>query len=128
MINQNGFVLVTVLLLLTVITMVVMRVVESSVLESKMSNYLAQKTIAFYKAETELTKAEDDILQGKTGKYRNIQHECGVEFYLATGSSEFHGAAVALQSTVAVVDKSKHCNPPPQEISGHLAWAFGGND
>jgi Tfp pilus assembly protein PilX len=119
----RGFVLVTVLLLLVVITIVVMGVVENSLLISKMGNNYAQKIIAFYKAESALKKAENDILQDKDrSKYRHIQHECGVDFYVAEGNANFHGAEVNLQSTVAVLDKSAHCQPQPQEAEGRQEW------
>lgn len=122
---ERGFVLVTVLLLLAVISMVAMGMVEDSLLESKMSNYWEQKTIAFYKAESSLSKAEDEILQGKNRKkYRHIQQECGVDFYLAEAKTTYHDAAVNLQSSVAVVDKSAHCQSPPREKEGRQSWFY----
>lgn len=123
--HERGFFLVTVSLLLMVISMVAMGIVEDSLLESKMSNYWGQKTIAFYNAESALKKAEADILQGKNRKkYRRIQQECGVDFYLAEAKAKYHDANVNLQSSVAVVDKGAHCQSTPQEKDGRQSWLY----
>lgn len=120
---QRGFVLITVLLFVALLTLVAMNVVESSLLESKMSNYYAQAMVAFYKAEAMLQNGESALLKGETSAgFKKIASYCGVDYYSGVARGEYKGAVVNLQSTLAKVDSQAQCKDPPKAKTGRQSW------
>lgn len=128
--TQQGFVLITVLIFVTALTFLTMNIIEVSLLESKMSNYYAQERIAFYRAESSLHQAEQNILNNTATQqqvmaspiFKKIASYCGVDYYLGKVSNSYKGATVNLQSTLAKVDYEAQCQHPPTIKSGRKSW------
>lgn len=71
---QRGFILVTALLLLTIITLLVLTIFTNSHLEIKMAAHYQNKMFAFQTAENQLVAAEHYILQQQQDKSANYNY------------------------------------------------------
>ena len=122
---EKGIVLVVVMLVLLIVSLLALNLLNSSLLETKMSNYYQNKACAFYRAENYLSQYEQEILGG--GKITNAEiidtAICGVTFYRVFASVTHNTVLSKLQSTLAKIDVTKHCNPKPkvkETIPSHI--------
>lgn len=121
--QQQGFILITVLLFVASLTVVAMSAVESSLLASKMSNYYAHAMAAFYQTETILERGEKIVLQGgSVAAFKKIASYCGIDYYEGIARGEYQGAIVNLRSTLAKIDVGAQCKDPPKAKAGRQSW------
>lgn len=106
--SETGMVLVVVMLFLLIISLLAINLLNASWLETKMSGYYQNKMQAFYEAEIDLKKHEQEIRIGEetdNAKITGTDYACGVIFYRVTASA----ASSTLQSTYAVFTNMSHC-------------------
>ncbi|MEI8054923.1 MAG: PilX N-terminal domain-containing pilus assembly protein [bacterium] len=116
-------VLVAVMLFLSVVSFLALSLLNTSLLETKMSGYYQNKTHAFYKAESILEKREQEIAAGKivSPEITEIKNAnvCGVIFYSITASAEYN---TKLQSTFAKIVSPHNCTPKTSIKPGRQAF------
>jgi hypothetical protein len=137
--KQQGFILITVLLFVTALTLTASMLINNSLLASKMGNYYAQTKMALYQAESTLSAAEIKILNAKTAaptdqiplnqqlsaptaRFKKVASYCGVDYYRGAVTGHYKNASITLQSTIAKVDEEAHCKDPPKVKSGRQSW------
>jgi len=122
--HEKGMVLVMVLLFLSVISLLAINLLNTSLLETKMSGYYQNKSKSFYQAENYLAQSEQAILAGE--KIANAEiidtDVCGVTFYRVFASAEHNSAQSKLQSTLAKIDDLSHCDPKPNVREGRQSF------
>jgi type IV pilus assembly protein PilX len=121
---NSGFILVTALLFLLILTLLAVGILQNSLISIKItSNYQAQ-TFAFQTAENNLKQAELELENGtiSNGVTEISNAMCGVKFYRIIASGEYHGAKSKLQSTYAIIGNTDKCNPKPTITQGRHSW------
>lgn len=123
---ENGTILLSVMMFIVIITSLALFILQSSVLENKMSIAYFSKISAFYKAENDLSKYEKRILDGGSVKGNIAQKlddygNCaGVEFYRITVAAK--DESVKLQSTMAKLGDIAKCSPKPNIRPGRQSF------
>ena len=117
--NQRGFILVTVVLYLAILSLLAFSLLEANLLEIKSEAAYRDKIDAFYMAESYLDLAEKQICNGQEAiSSANVFVEripapsiCegGVNFYRLTAVAEKGSAKVTQQSTVAMFKDNLEC-------------------
>jgi Tfp pilus assembly protein PilX len=124
--SEKGMVLVIVMLFLSVVSFLALTLLNTSLLETKMSTYYQNKTQAFYKAEDTLEKREQEILSGKitSPEITEIKNAnvCGATFYRITASAEYNKAQSKLQSSFVKIVKPDGCVPKSSIKPGRQAF------
>jgi len=126
--DNCGFVLVTVMLFLSILSLLAFSVLEVCLLENKMSVFYQDKINSFYIAEEYLLQAERQILDGKLITNANIEINdinsgiCGVSFYRLNARADCRGVKSILRSTLAKVGDIGNCNPKPDIVSGRQSF------
>jgi len=122
--HTNGFILVTTMLFLLVVSLLAISVLNMNLLEDKMNIFHQDKIRAFYKAENILLDAERRILVGLD--VSNIQivdtNICGVTFYRLIVEAEYHGAKSILQSVFAKISNFENCPSKPNINLGRQSF------
>lgn len=114
-----------VMLFLTMMSLFALYLFNTSLLETKMTNYYQNKIQAFYKAETLLIQYEYEVLSGKnivSAELIDSTSSCGVVFYRIIAEAEYNGARSKLQSTLAKLDSSIHCDLKPKVTNGRQSF------
>lgn len=121
-----GITLIVVMLFLLVASFLALSLLNTSLLETKMSGYYRDKAYAFYKAENNLEKYEQEILDGKivSAAITGIANAgvCGATFYRVVANAEYHGMSSILQSTFAKVGNLDQCKPMPNIKPGRQSF------
>lgn len=111
---EKGMVLIIVMLFLLIISFLAINLLNTSLLETKMSNYYYNKTHAFYIAENNLEKYELEILEGKIKSAEITEivdaNVCGATFYRITACAKYNEVLSILQSTFAKIGDPSKCN------------------
>lgn len=112
--KASGFVLITALLYLSVITIVISYALNSSLLQTKISGNMMTQAWAFENAESALVAGENavqiDLEQGAGQINANseysfiklVQQECAASYYQVNGIGRNRNAKVQLQSLLLV--------------------------
>lgn len=114
------------MLFLSGLSLLALRALEVSVLESKMAVFHQNKIKSFYLAEKYLLTAEQNLLI--SAKVTNVDLVmldsgiCGVDFYRLTANASYNGAKSSLQSVVAKVKEFGHCHFQPKIIAGRQSF------
>ena len=110
---EKGMVLVVTMLFLLVISFLALNLLNTSLLETKMSGYSHNKVLAFYEAEKNLERLEQEITDGKTAGIEIDKiigsDDCRATFYRITASAEHNGAQSELQSTFVKITDTNPC-------------------
>ena len=122
--KQGGMILILALILMLLLSLLMLSAIETSLLETKMSNYDSNKMQTFYRAENLLIQYEQKIAQGeKTASAEIIDNDiCGITFYRITVAEKRNGASSILQSTFAKIGDITHCDPKPIIQQGRQSW------
>ena len=122
--KQTGMIFIVVMLFVFILSLLTMSELESTLLETKMSNYDSNKMQTFYRAENLLIQYEQKIAQGeKTASAEIIDNDiCGITFYRITVAEKRNGASSILQSTFAKIGDITHCDPKPIIQQGRQSW------
>ncbi|CAL7963881.1 type IV pilus assembly protein PilX [Gammaproteobacteria bacterium] len=124
--SEKGMVLVVVMLFLLITSFLALTLLNTSLLETKMSDYYQNKARAFYKAEDILEKREQEIISGKiiSPEITEIKNAnvCGATFYRITASAKHNTVQSELQSTFAKIAKPDDCTPKPNIKPGRQAF------
>ena len=110
---EKGMVLVVTMLFLLVISFLALSLLNTSLLETKMSGYSKDKVLAFYKAENNLERFEQEIIDGIAGiEIDKITGSdgCRAIFYRVTANAEYNGAQSELQSTFVKITSTNPCD------------------
>ncbi len=116
--RQEGFVLIMVLMLLSVLSFLVVATLQNNALELKMSRNFSDQVVAFYDAEAALDLAKRKILgvshtaQKSLAKIHyqiklNGVDDCERAIYLLYASGEYHGAKVLLAAEYKLIQPQK---------------------
>jgi hypothetical protein len=117
-----GFVLVTSLLLLLILTILAVSLLQNGLLTAKITTNYQDQVFALQIAEKNLLLKEQEI-PTETNGISEISHViCGVKFYRVITSGEYHGTQIKLQSTYAVISDTSKCNPKPTIKPGRHSW------
>lgn len=125
--NNNkpaGMILIIVMLFVAILSLLIITLLQSNILETKISIYNKNLAVAESIAASNLLTYEKEILQGDPpAKYVHLidkEDVCGVQFFEVTAPGTFGTSSVNLQSTFAkIVDNN--CSPKPV-IQGRLSW------
>jgi Tfp pilus assembly protein PilX len=112
---EKGMVLLVVMLFLSIVSLLAIELLNTSLLETKMSNSYRDKVYAFYEAEKRLKRYEREIVEhGNTENAKIIDDRsvCGAVFYHVVASAKVNGAQSKLQSTFAKNIDSAYCDEP----------------
>lgn len=122
--NNTGFMLVSVLLFLTIISLLFVVMNEHVWLTNNINNINALQTKLFYQTEAELLKQERIVSQKRSCNDNSsiLYASCGINICLVSAQSQQNNLTVALQSSFAIIDNSAICPNPPLEKEGRLAW------
>jgi Tfp pilus assembly protein PilX len=124
----KGTILISALLFLLVLTLLVMSILQTGLLESKMSTNYQDGIFVLQKAEINLTKKEQQI--GRSNKLP-VGVEiistavCGVTFYRVKAEGEYQKAKQSLQSTFAIINNTAHCRRKSLVTPGRQSWRLG---
>lgn len=126
--NERGFVLIIMLLFLLVLNLLALSILNVGLLETKMEVAYLDKVRSFYHAESNLLRAEQEILAGKSVTTLNVDVAvinsgiCGVIFYRLTAHGGYNGAKSSLQSTVARLVDASRCSVKPNVTAGRQSF------
>lgn len=123
--REGGVVLFSALIFLLVITLLVIGVAKSGLLEAKINNNYYAKVMALHRAEVLLRQHEkalvspDYLSPHVTVLTTQI---CGVILYRVNAEAESQHARVTLQSVYAKLLRYAHCKVKPTIRSGRQSW------
>ncbi|EKE00782.1 MAG: hypothetical protein ACD_21C00274G0001 [uncultured bacterium] len=122
--NEQGMVLVIVMLFLLITSLLALSLLNGSLLETKMSSYYQDKVRAFYLAEDYLAQYEQEILAGREVAGAKIIDAgvCGATFYQITANAKHNAVVSKLQSTFVKVDDTAHCDPKLNVMPGRQSF------
>lgn len=125
--KAQGFILVTAMLFLLVLSLLAFSKLEIGFLEQRMGIFYQNKVTAFYLAEDYLLRAEEQILAEQEPLNVEVDmvnyHECQeVVLYRLTVRASYRGAKSVLRSIVAKVGDVTHCNLTAKITSGRQAF------
>jgi Tfp pilus assembly protein PilX len=122
--HEKGMVLVIMMLFLAVISLLALNLLNTSLLEVKISSYYHNKVRAFYLAENYLTQYEQEILAGKKVSSAEVVDTsiCGVTFYRVFAGAKYKEAPSNLHSTLVKIGDTTHCDPKPNIKPGRQAF------
>lgn len=121
--NINGFILVSVLLFLTIITFLFIFMNESCWFTVNMNNNIADHTYLFYATETKLATIENHLINKHSCEdYEILYASCGIQICHVEVSTEYKNTTTTLHSSLAIIDDTAICPISPQEKEGRLAW------
>jgi Tfp pilus assembly protein PilX len=108
---EAGMVLIFTMLFLLIISCIAASIFNTSLLETKMSAYYQSKMQAFYKAENQLKKYENELINNKhlTNSIIIDTDNCGAIFYQITSTVEYNNAISKLQSTFVTLAANNTC-------------------
>jgi Tfp pilus assembly protein PilX len=117
-------VLLTVLLFLTMISVLVLAMLDTSLLETKMSNNYLNKMQLFYSAEAKLKQNERAILSNQIPAGAELMQQiCGIDLYqVIIEMNDTTSSKIKLQSTVAKVGDISKCDPKPKISAGRQSF------
>lgn len=113
-----------VLVILMVLTCLAMSLLNTCLLESKMSEFFRDQLQACYQASERLSEYETKIAQGK----KIVEAEaisddiCGVVFYRITAEGSHHLTKCEVQSTFVKLEDDSHCPTKPTIKQGRQSW------
>lgn len=112
--KAGGMVLVITMLFLLVISFLALNLLNTGLLETKMSGYSKNKALAFYEAEKNLEHLEQEIIDRKIAGVEidkiTSNDGCCAIFYRVTASAEYKGAQSELQSTFVKITGTNPCD------------------
>jgi Tfp pilus assembly protein PilX len=122
--HEKGMVLIVVILFLSVVSLLALNLLNTSLLETKMSNYYQNKARTFYQAENYLIQSEQAILRGEQIANAEIIDAgiCGVTFYRVFAEAKYNAVHSKLQSTLAKINDLSICNPKPMVKQGRQSF------
>lgn len=122
--SQCGAALVAVMLFLMVLTILVISMLQSGLLETKMSEYYKNNSALFYAAERQLEKYEQQLAKGEQVRAATIIDAavCGTTFYRVNSVIHNGESGIRVQSTFAKVGDILSCDPKPQVQTGRQSW------
>ena len=122
--KEKGMVLLTVLLFMTMISILVLAMLDTSLLETKMSNNYLNKIQLSYLAEAKLKQNERATLSNQISAGAELMQQiCGVDFYrVIVEMNDASGSKIKLQSTVAKVGDVSKCDPKPRIQTGRQSF------
>lgn len=114
--NQNGSILLLVLMFLTVISFLVFAQVEGVVMHIKIIDYQLQNVIAFNRAEASLVNEEQKVYE----KFLNNeilpqQEDCYFQYFQVDVEGKFLQTVVRLRSKLSIA-KPQDCNTQMQKV------------
>ncbi len=126
--NNSGFVLITTMLFLSILSLLVLCMLEVNLLENKTSVFFQDKVYSFYQAEGYLLQAEEYLLQAKepscvsgTLIHPNVECfkvtpnpvvstlPCKIAFYRLRATADYQEAKSILWSTFLKIDDAAKC-------------------
>jgi|GEM_PF-2035276 len=120
----SGIILVSTLLFLLALTLLTMSILQTSLLEIKMSVNYKDNILTLHKAEIELRDKEMLLETGVMPLPSQItlisNDVCGVNFYRISVN---YGNEI-LQSTYAIIDDAIDCAPKPDIKQGRQSWVI----
>lgn len=122
--NAKGFVLVTVLLFVFILSLLALTLSQVSLMETKMSGYYQEKILSLVDAENKLIKDEGILATGQIPREAILITDtvCGVKFYRLTAAGKFGATKSVVQSTFVKIGDVSHCDPKPKIKAGRQSW------
>ncbi|MCK4870173.1 MAG: hypothetical protein KAS93_03595 [Gammaproteobacteria bacterium] len=123
--REHGVVLFSALIFLLVITLLVIGVAKSGLLEAKINNNYYAKVMVLQKAEVLLRQQEKTLA---TANYLPphvvvlTTQTCGVIFYRVNVEAGYLHARVTLQSVYAKLLRHRYCKTKPTIRPGRQSW------
>jgi Tfp pilus assembly protein PilX len=121
----KGTILISALLFLLILTLLAMSILQTGLLENKMSTNYQDGIFALQRAEINLTKKEQQISRSNklpAGVEMISTAVCGVTFYRVKAEGKYGEAKRVLQSTFAIINNAAHCRHKPSIIPGRQSW------
>lgn len=119
-------ILITVMLFLLILSFLALSLLNTSLIEIKMSGYFQNKIFAFYKAENLLEKYEQEIIDGKIANAETSEiistGICGVIFYRIIARAGYNGVLSVLQSVFVKANNLNQCKPAPNIKLGRQSF------
>ena len=124
--KEKGMALVVVMLFLSIISFIASSLLNTSLLEIKMSNYYNNKAHAFYMAENILEKYEQEILNNEitSPEITEIRdaNVCGAFFYKIIATAKYNHVVSMLQSSFAKIIPTDSCAKIPNIKPGRQSF------
>jgi Tfp pilus assembly protein PilX len=121
-INDSGVVLISTLLLLLLLTLLAINILQTGLLETRMSANYKDNILLLHRAEMNLYNQEALLQQGiiSSGVTLISTDVCGVNFYRIQVN---YGKEI-LQSTYAVIENLSNCDLKINIQSGRQSWVI----
>ena len=123
--SVSGYILVTTLLFLLILTFFIMGTIEISILNTKLARDYQDKMFSFQVAEINLVKKEKQLKGNSSilpAGVSEISSECGVVFYKVEAFGIYKGIKTTLYSTYALLQDASSCKIKPNITSGRKSW------
>lgn len=122
--NISGSILIITLSINLIITLFIMVLLESNLLESKLSGYFRNKNLALINAENSLHMKEQMLQKGLIPQDIAVipSQTCGVIYYRLTTTGKSGLVSKSITSTYAKINDISSCNPKPIIKEGRQSW------
>ncbi len=126
--KEKGFVLLTILIFIIILTSLVISSLQISITESKINSFFINKRLAVASAKKSIKQKEKDLENGIISSGVKLlsseDRSCGINFYQITSTNTVLNSTVTLQTTFAKIGNIAKCDKPLQVRYGRQSFRW----